>query len=133
MKTSYYIALSQATAQSTNTITWKDDWTFDIDSPSDFVAHINVETYEAAQELAARFPKFTRVHAHHLGGDSAYKGTVSFRVALSANGANKGRNETGNHRIKAFLKACREMGIVLERYTLLGNLAPQGPEYYGWE
>lgn len=82
-------------------------------------ANIEVPTLEAAQALAAEFPKTTKVRATTLtspiDGDytkgSRVTGIVTFQATTASNGVNGGTNETGIRRLRSFRKALAGLGI----------------------
>jgi hypothetical protein len=96
-------------------------------------ASIYTETAEQARELAARFPKSAGVRANYLSGceydvdlvtfrgpvpaDKRHPwqcGLVTWRVYLSEDGVNKGRNETGLKRYRTLRKHLGRLGITAE-------------------
>lgn len=58
-----------------------------------------------AERAAALFPKYLKVRGGTISGDPQNgTGYVSFDVRFVADGVNKGANETGLKRLRAFLK-----------------------------
>lgn len=80
-------------------------------------ASIATDTIEAAQALAAQFPKGAKVSANPHGcsqADGTVTGLVNFRVTLQADGVNGGKNETGVKRYRAFRKGLAALNIPAE-------------------
>jgi hypothetical protein len=95
-------------------------------------ATLEVDTPEEAREIAARFPKSTKVRGQTLhtyihdedgqpvpgaNGDTyqtVYHGWVSFHAKIKADDVNGGRNETGIRRYRSFSKAAEKLGFIVE-------------------
>jgi hypothetical protein len=83
----------------------------------------------AARELAAKFPKSTKVRQTILSNSNKDErwedGVVSFRANLLADGVNGGCNETGIRRYRAFRKAAAKLGL---RVQFVADAAYQATE-----
>ena len=86
-----------------------------------FRATADFETETERDAFVALFPKYVRVHASTCSTydvkDSQYASyqipIAVCSVAWHADNVNKGKNEQGQKRIRAFARICRENGIAL--------------------
>lgn len=82
--------------------------------PAGYRFHIDTETLEEAQELAARFPKGTKPIPHRVGTRSGNHGCVSWDGSLRPNGVRGAVNETAIKRYRAMVKAAGALGFEIE-------------------
>lgn len=80
---------------------------------------MRVETKEAAQAIAAQFPKSVKAIATTINiiGGTDRQGCIDIEARIGANGVNGGKNETGIKRIKSALKTITALGYEFE-YTM---------------
>lgn len=83
-------------------------------SPSHLVVHARFDSYEAAAEAVARFPKSYRLVAVKGRYDGHDYGVVRTTVKLEGDDANGGKNETGIKRYRALLTKAEKLGYKVE-------------------
>lgn len=113
---------------------------FKFNATATFIEACAYTTQADAAAVAARFPKMCRVRVGTttaskrewladcaVQGDSGnwICGSVTFRVNLRADSVNKGANETGMRRWKAFVKAAKAAGYELAYVAPWANSLPE--------
>lgn len=104
-------------------ITFQIDATYNSETgtPQMVKATGRVATPELAREIAAAFPKATKIRGGAISTSTGKEGYINLYAELTPNGSNRGVNETGLKRFRSFLKAAERLGHTVEYRAVFSN------------